>query len=172
MLYVVALPRLAPGAAAHLETLRHRYDAAAAALLPAHVTLVFGVPAAHEPELRRTLARLAQGEPCLELTLERLTLRETPGGQLLYLAAGQGAGRLRDWYELLHGGVMAAARRRDLEIEPHVTLATFRLGADATEALVEARALALPVTARIEALTLLRRDPVGLARLGAWRLGA
>lgn len=170
MLFVVALPRLPSTAAARLEALRRRHDAAGAALLPAHLTLVFGVPVAHELELRDRLASLAQSEPCLELTLDRLALHVTPGGRLLYLAVGQGAGRLRDWYEMLHEGAMAAARRRDLEIEPHITLAALGSGSDAAGAQGEASALALPLPARIEALSLLRREADRLERLGAWRL--
>jgi 2'-5' RNA ligase len=150
-----------PAAEALVGRWRARYDRAAAAGVPAHVTVCF--PFVEDPD-EDALADIAAATGSFDLTLTRARTFEGP---VLYLAP-EPAEPLRELtrrvctafnvlpYAGAHGGVEDAV--------PHLTVAERPDDLDAVRADVER---GLPVTTRVEALTLLR----GRFEPGGWRVG-
>lgn len=160
MLYVVAWPVLGEADDTALRRLRAQYHPEEAALIGPHFTLVFGVAAEREGPLRAALQGVTQRP--FWFMIERIVRSDF----YLYAQPSDGAAELTELHEALGSG---PARE---PFEPHITLGRFR---DAAEAEQVARIVGrqnLPMTGRIEELSLLRRTGGTLETLASIRLGA
>lgn len=143
-LYVIALPRLAPADAEAIEALRRRWDPQAA-LLPAHVTLVFARPDDEAATLIERVRSVAAATAAFDLELAGTAVVESgpPPSFYRYLLPRRGGAALQTLHRALN-------ERPFPDFAPHVTLGRFasRGQADAGAAAAERLAMA----GRIEAL--------------------
>ena len=103
-----------------IESFRQRHDPAAA-LIPAHVSLVFPFPTAHsrlqvETHVRRVVSRW----PVIPVTFRRVRMY---ANEFLFLMASRGAASITALHDKLYTRSLAQHLRRDLPYEPHITLA-------------------------------------------------
>lgn len=160
MLYVVAWPVLGEADDTALRRLRAQYYPDEAALIGPHFTLVFGVAAEREGELRTALQDITQRP--FWFMIERIARSDL----YLYAEPSDGAAELSALHEALN-----PVPGRD-PFEPHITLGLFRSAAEAEQVARIVGRQNLPMTGRIEELALLRRTGDTLETLASLRLGA
>jgi 2'-5' RNA ligase len=103
-----------------IEAFRARHDPAAA-LIGAHLSLVFPFPTAHsqlqvETHVRRVVSRW----PPIPVAFRGARLY---ANEFLFLMASRGAASVRELHDRLYTRSLAPHLRRDLPYEPHITLA-------------------------------------------------
>ncbi len=160
MLHVVAWPVLGEADDAALRRLRAQYHPQEADLIGPHFTLVFGAAAEREQELRTMLRGITQ-RPFWFL-IERIVRADL----YLYAEPSDGAAELA----ALHEELNPVPGREPFE--PHITLGRFRSPAEAEQVARIVGRQNLPMTGRVEALSLLRRTGDTLDTLATTRLGA
>ena len=160
MLFVLAYPELAPAAAAAIAAFRRRHEPERAALVAAHVTLVFGVEAVPVDALAEHAAAIVATEPAFAFSLDATELYAgaEAAEAKLFLRAGRGDDRFRRLHARLHAGILAPHLRSDLPFAPHMTIATARPPATLDAALAEAGRLELPIQGEVRALTIAALD--------------
>jgi 2'-5' RNA ligase len=159
MLYVVAWPLLAEADDTALRRLRAQYHPKEADMIGPHFTLVFGVKADREAELRAALENVRRRP--FWFMIDRIARHD------LYLFAqpSDGAAELTELYEALNpasGGE---------PFEPHITLGVFGTALDAEQVARIVERQHLPIRGRVEELALLRRDGDRLDTLATVVLG-
>ena len=102
-----------------VEAFRRRHDPAAA-LIPAHVSLVFPFPTALsrlqvETHVRRVVSRW----PPIPATFRRV---RTEANEFIFLMASRGAASIKGLHDRLYTRSLQPHLRRDLPYEPHITL--------------------------------------------------
>jgi len=153
VLFVVAWPTLSEADDTALRRLRAQYHPREAGMIGPHFTLVFGVAAERESELRDALERL-QRRPFWFVLDRVVRFDQTPPSRAAYLFAvpGDGAAELIELYEMLNPAP------GDQAFEPHITLGLFERAADAEQVARIVERQHLPMHGRVEALSLVRRD--------------
>ena len=103
-----------------IEAFRARHDPMAA-LIPAHVSLVFPFPTAlSRLQVSTHVQRVVSRWPPVPTTFRRV---RTEANEFLFLMAARGAASIKGLHERLYTRSLAHHRRRDLPYEPHITLA-------------------------------------------------
>jgi 2'-5' RNA ligase len=105
-----------------IEAFRARHDPMAA-LVPAHLTLVFAFPTALtrlqiETHVRRVVSRW----PPIPVTFRNT---RTEANEFLFLMAARGAASIKGLHDKLYTRSLAHHLRRDFSYEPHITLARY-----------------------------------------------
>jgi 2'-5' RNA ligase len=118
-----------------IEAFRARHDPTAA-LVPAHLTLVFPFPTAlSQLQIETHVRRVASLWPPVPITLRRT---RTEANEFLFLMVSRGAASIKGLHDRLYTRSLAPHLRRELAYEPHITLARYaefdRLEAAAAEA--------------------------------------
>lgn len=121
-----------------IEAFRRRHDPAAA-LIPAHLWLVFPFPTAHsrlqvETHVRRVVSRW----PVVPITFRRVRMH---ANEFVFLMASRGAASITALHDKLYTRSLAPHLRRDLPYEPHITIARYAEPARLEAAFEEARDL-------------------------------
>ena len=103
-----------------VEAFRARHDPAAA-LIAAHLSLVFPFPTAHsrlqvETHVRRVVSRW----PPIPVAFRRVRMH---ANEFLFLMAARGAASIAALHDKLYTRSFAPHLRRDLPYEPHITIA-------------------------------------------------
>ena len=103
-----------------IEDFRQRHDPAAA-LIPAHLSLVFPFPTAHsrlqvETHVRRVVSRW----PVIPVTFRRVRMH---ANEFVFLMASRGAASIAALHDKLYTRSFAPHLRRDLPYEAHITIA-------------------------------------------------
>ena len=103
-----------------IEAFRRRHDAAAA-LIPAHLSLVFPFPTAHsrlqvETHVRRVVSRW----PVIPVAFGHVRMH---ANEFVFLMASRGAASITALHDRLYTRSFAPHLRRDLPYEPHITIA-------------------------------------------------
>ena len=160
MLYVVAWPVLGEADDTALRRLRAQYHPQEADLIGPHFTLVFGAAAEREEELRTTLQGVSQRP--FWFMIERIVRSDL----YLYAEPSDGAAALQALHETLNPAPGSEP------FEPHITLGRFGSAAEAEQVARIVGRQNLPMTGRIEELTLLRRTGDTLETVAGIRLGA
>ncbi|MFN4016707.1 MAG: 2'-5' RNA ligase family protein [Reyranella sp.] len=160
MLYVVAWPVLGEADDTALRRLRAQYHPQEADLIGPHFTLVFGVAAEREAELRAALHSVAQRP--FWFMIERIVRSDL----YLYAEPSDGAAELSTLHDVLNPFPGSEP------FEPHITLGRFRSAAEAEQVARIVGRQNLPMTGRVEELALLRRTGDGLEAVASARLGA
>ncbi|HEX4886014.1 MAG TPA: 2'-5' RNA ligase family protein [Casimicrobiaceae bacterium] len=128
---VVAFPAGLPDA---VEAFRRTHDPQAA-VLPAHVTLVFPFASSLTGvQVAAHVARVAAGWPALPITLRGI---DAYAGQWVHARVTRGREAIVELHARLYRGALAAFLRREFEYEPHVTLGR-ATDAAACESMVDA----------------------------------
>jgi 2'-5' RNA ligase len=142
-----------------VETFRRRHDPAAA-LIPAHVSLVFPFASAHsrlqiETHVRKVLSRW----PPIPVTFRRVRIE---ANEFVFLMASRGAASIVALHDRLYTRSLAPHLRRDMPYEPHITLARYS-GWPELEAAAEEAERLFPgeFTDTLREATLLRVEPDG-----------
>ncbi|MGR3492789.1 MAG: 2'-5' RNA ligase family protein, partial [Shimia sp.] len=126
-------------------------------LVPPHLTLVFGVNAAHLPAVEALAVRAARDVPafCVAFTGHVVEADPFEGAYKLFLTCGAGADRVMRLHHQLYDGPHRHALSADYPYRPHMTIATNRSRA-AIESAAAELPVSLPATARIGALSVVR----------------
>jgi 2'-5' RNA ligase len=105
-----------------VEAFRARHDPAAA-LIAAHLSLVFPFPSAHSQlQLETHVRRIASRFPPVAVTFRRVRLH---ANEFLFLMAARGAAAVTELHDRLYTRSFAPHLRRDIAYEPHITLARY-----------------------------------------------
>lgn len=170
---MLAYPVLQGAAGARIEAFRRRHEPARAALVAAHVTLVFGVDGIDGTALADHAAACAAASAPIDLQLDRMQDFADPGGDgfKLFLMVGQGREQLAALHLALYGGALAARHRADLPFEPHVTIASCTDRQARDRARGECAILTLPLAGRIDAIEVASLERDSLRRIALVPLG-
>jgi len=160
MLYVVAWPVLGEADDTALRRLRAQYHPQEADLIGPHFTLVFGAVAEREEELRTTLQGVTQRP--FWFMIDRIVRSDL----YLYAEPSDGAAALQALHETLTPAPGSEP------FDPHITPGRFGSAAEAEQVARIVGRQNLPMTGRIEELTLLRRTGDTLETVAGIRLGA
>ena len=113
-----------------IEAFRREHDPAAA-LIPAHLSLVFPFPTAHTRlQVETHVQRVVSRWPPIPVTFRRVRIH---ANEFLFLMAARGAASVTALHDKLYTRSFQTHLRRDLPYEPHITLARYA-GLDRLEA--------------------------------------
>jgi len=105
-----------------VEAFRRRHDPAAA-LIAAHLSLVFPFPTAHSQlQLETHVRRVVSRWPPIPVTFRRARMH---ANEFLFLMAARGAASVTALHDKLYTRSFAPHLRRDMPYEPHITLARY-----------------------------------------------
>jgi 2'-5' RNA ligase len=105
-----------------IEAFRRKHDPAAA-LIPAHMTLVFPFPTAHSRlQVETHVQRVVSQWPPIPVTFRRARMH---ANEFLFLMAARGAASITALHDKLYTRSFQPHLRRDLQYEPHITLARY-----------------------------------------------
>lgn len=103
-----------------IEALRERHDPMAA-LIPAHLSLVFPFPTAlSRLQVETHVRRVAARWPPIPVAFRGVRLH---ANEFVFLMAGRGAASIAGLHDRLYTRSLQPHLRRDLPYEPHITLA-------------------------------------------------
>lgn len=155
VLYTVAFPSLDDHDATLIEALRVRHDAAGAARIAAHFTLVFGHAADDAAAHLAHVREVAAGMPPFDFACPRVLADEELGRPTCYVAFGVGDGHdhFQALHAALHEGPHGAPRLADVAFTPHLTLAAHLAPRDALSLAEALNARRVSTAGRIEALS-------------------
>jgi 2'-5' RNA ligase len=118
-----------------IEAFRRRHDPMAA-LIPAHLSLVFPFPTAHTRlQVETHVQRVASRWPPVAVTFRRVRMH---ANEFVFLMAARGAASITALHDQLYTRSLAPHLRRDMPYEPHITLARHADFARLEAALAEA----------------------------------
>src|SRR5258708_7959909 len=105
-----------------IEAFRARHDPMAG-IIAAHLSLVFPFPTAHsrlqvETHMRQVVSRW----PPIPVTFRKVALH---ANEFLFLMASRGAASIAGLHDRLYTRSLQPHLRRDLALEPHITLARY-----------------------------------------------
>jgi 2'-5' RNA ligase len=103
-----------------IEAYRRRHDPMAA-LMPAHLSLVFPFPTAHSRlQVETHVQRVVSRWPPVPVSFRAVRLH---ANEFVFLMASRGAASIAQLHDQLYTRSFAPHLRRDLPYEPHITLA-------------------------------------------------
>ena len=144
-----------------IEAIRRKHDAAKAAMIAAHVTLVFPTGLLPEAAMLDHLRHRLRGVAPIDIDLS--TAVPVPDDQTsdhcVFLLPGRGREALEALHDRLYSGPLTPALRPDLPYHPHVTVARLRDAATAASVAGEIRRQGRVVRGCLAAMTLLRCFP-------------
>lgn len=118
-----------------IEAFRQRHDPAAA-LIPAHLSLVFPFPTAHTRlQVETHVQRVVSRWPPVAVTFHRVRMH---ANEFVFLMAARGAASVTALHDKLYTRSLQPHLRRDIPYEPHITLARHADFARLEAALAEA----------------------------------
>jgi len=108
---------------ARIEAIRRRHDPHHA-LIPAHVTLVFGFDAPDAEAAAAHAEAIAAGQGAIALRLSAyLAVRDASDRQShVFLVPDQGRAEIEELHDRLYSGPLAGQLRQDIPFIPHVTV--------------------------------------------------
>lgn len=144
-----------------IEAIRREHDTAKAAMIAAHVTLVFPTGLVREPVMLDHLRHRLHGVAPIDVDLSAVAPMpdDQTSDHYVFLLPGPGREVLTALHDRLYSGPLAPALRRDLPYHPHVTVGRLRDAATAASVAGEIRRQGRIVRGRIVAMTLLRCCP-------------
>jgi 2'-5' RNA ligase len=105
-----------------IEAFRREHDPAAA-LIAAHLSLVFPFPTAHTRlQVETHVQRVVSRWPPIPVTFRRVRMH---ANEFLFLMASRGAASVSALHDKLYTRSFAPHLRRDIPYEPHITLARY-----------------------------------------------
>jgi 2'-5' RNA ligase len=105
-----------------IEAFRARHDPMAA-LIPAHLTLVFPFPTSlTRLQVETHVRRVASRFPVVPVSFKSV---RPCASEFLFLMAARGAAAVTELHDRLYTRSLAPHLRRDLEYQPHITLARY-----------------------------------------------
>lgn len=126
MLYVLAHPEFEPPTAEKLEQFRFEHEPDRARLVPAHVTLVFGLRMARAAEIAALCTTVAGSASELSITFVASEVAHDPFEKAykLFLMVGPGKDALAELHHRLYAGAHRAELDSSSPYRPHMTIAT------------------------------------------------
>ena len=154
VLYVLSVPTWETGVGERIEAFRGMYEPERAALVPAHITLVFGVHGISADDLIAHVAEVARRIASFRVTFSAAEIYEDiiDGGYKLFLMIDAGADMLSRLHEAMYAGPLRSERKADIRYRPHMTIATAETVQGVQIALADVPALGLPLSATVEDL--------------------
>lgn len=172
MIYVLAYPEFEPSVADSINRFRSAREPERAKLVPAHVTLVFGLRNVHPQEFFKLCESVAKRASDVTVTFTASEIAYDPyeNAYKLFLLSSTGSRALSALHQQLYEGPHRAELDTSIPYRPHMTIATDR---DRTvlERLDVGAAGSYPITGKITALNVVEHIDTGLHRLGVIPLG-
>ncbi len=159
MIYVLACPEFAPDAAARIDAFRAVHEPVRAALVPPHVTLVFGVGVGHLEDLAALAETVSRRTKPFQIEFDACEIAFDPfeKAHKLFALCGAGSETVTDLHRQLYDGPHRASLSPEHPFKPHMTLATQDMRAR-IERIDLSTLGALPIRAALKALTLVRLE--------------
>ncbi|WP_395675128.1 2'-5' RNA ligase family protein [Inquilinus sp.] len=139
-----------------IEAIRQQHDTAKAAMIAAHVTLVFPTGLLAEPVMLDHLRDCLRGTAPIDIDLSAVAPAADASDHYVFLLPGRGSETLTALHDRLYSGPLAPALRPDPPYQPHVTVARLRDAATAASVADVIRRQGRVVRGRVVAMTLLR----------------
>lgn len=157
MIYVLAYPSFAPSCAQQIAEFRARHEPLRAALVPPHITLVFGVAEAYLPGIADLVEIATQHRCALSVSFDSYVIEFDPFEKKhkIFLLCGAGREDLTSLHTQLYDGPHRACLSTAHPFQPHMTVASYDRREDAERVDVR-HAIKLPIRAQIEALRIVR----------------
>jgi 2'-5' RNA ligase len=172
MLYVLSYPVLGNGDAASIEAYRQVHEPARAALIRAHITVVFGVRSITAHDLSSRVAAVAREQAPFEVSFDHVEQVVSPGNvHNIFLLASEGAMALKAMHRELYAGTLSSELLPDLPFRAHMTVATAASADPIQAAMKDLPRIALPVRGMINALNVVSLDQGVLRDAGLFYLG-
>lgn len=123
-LLIIAPLEAARGDLSRIEAIRRRHDPHHA-IIPAHLTLVFGFDAPDAETAAAHVAAIAASQGAIALRLSAYLAVRDVSDHLshVFLVPDQGRLEIEDLHDRLYSGPLAGQLRRDIPFIPHVTVA-------------------------------------------------
>ena len=171
MLYVLSYPVLARADHERIEAYRRAYEPERARLVPAHVTLVFGVRSIETRELASQVAALAWKKSAFEVIFDRAEQTKSPGGvHNVFLLACEGALALETMHQELYAGPLGSELLPGIPFRAHMTVATAASADLIQPAMKDVPKLGLPIRGLINALNIVSLENGILTDAGTFQL--
>jgi 2'-5' RNA ligase len=165
MFYVLCYPRLAGADASAIEAFRAKHEPARAAMVRAHITLVFGVRHIEPAQLVKLAAGIAATTAPFDIAIDGMEVEaHEHGDHNLMLKVGAGREKLIALNKAFYAGALAPERGA-IEFVPHITVASNRDLKTVITAAPEAKRLTT-VKGRVEALDVATLNGATLTSLG------
>ena len=172
MIYVLAYPEFEPGLAESINRFRTAREPERAKLVPAHITLVFGLRKAQSQKFLIFCEDVAKHalELSVELTASEIVYDPYEKTHKLFLLSSTGSRALTALHKQLYNGPHRAELNLDISYRPHMTVATHE---DRTiiEQLDVGTIGTLPLCGTISALQVVKHMDNRLHRLRTIKLG-
>lgn len=172
MIYVLAYPEFEPGVAESINRFRTAHEPERAKLVPAHITLVFGLRKAQPCEILVFCEDVARhvSELSVEFATSEIVYDPFERAHKLFLLSSNGTRALTALHKELYSGPHRAELNLDIPYRPHMTIATHE---DRTiiEQLDVGAIGALPISGKISALQVVEHIDNRLHRLRTIQLG-
>ncbi len=170
-LLVVAYPALSAADRARIEQVRALNHPRASAI-NAHFTLVFPTTLLSVDAFSNEVAERSRGiEPISFILRCAIPFPDTEAGATdVFLVPDEGFAALARLAERLYSGILAPARRHDIPMIPHLTVARFGNPHDAAALADELNATDLAIQGRVSAIDLVERGPQVVKSVGRFAL--
>lgn len=174
MLYVLSFPTWAVDVGERIYAFRRAYEPARAAIVPAHVTLVFGARAINQDELAVHAAEVARRTPPFRVSFSAAEVYEDriSCGYKLFLMTDDGTHTLTTLHQALYVDRLRSELRTDICYRPHMTIAAADSFEDIKIALANVPSLGLPLSGTIESLRVCAMRQHGLETIATLALAA
>lgn len=159
MIYVLAYPEFDPYTARRINRFRTAHEPERAALVPPHVTLVFGLRNADAKAVIALCEKVARATSELRIDFADSKIVYDPyeKNNKIFLVCGNGKDSLKDWHNQLYDGPHRIELNSDISYEPHMTVATHD-DRSVLENLDLAEIGTLPLVGTIRALQVVKLD--------------
>lgn len=126
MIYVVVYPEFGPETRARIDRFRQRYEPRRARLIPPHLTLVFGLPAANPSAFIEFCRETVLTRHAIQIALDDANIVHDPteATYKLCLSCREGRSELIDLHTTLNPVRPGDERRPNIVFDPHMTIAT------------------------------------------------
>jgi 2'-5' RNA ligase len=174
VLYVLSVPTWAPEVGERIEAFRRAYEPARAAIVPAHITLVFGVRAISQEALTAHVAEITRRTAPFRVSFSTAVIHEDSigGGYKLFLMTDEGAHALSTLHQAMYAGCLRPELRTDICYRPHMTIATADSAEGIRMALANVPRLGLPLSGAVEDLRVCAKRQHGIETIATLALAA
>ena len=174
VLYVLSVPTWPVDVGERIYAFRRAYEPARAAIVPAHVTLVFGARAISQAELTAHVAEVARRTAPFRVSFSAAEIHEDSisGGYKLFLLTDDGAHTLSTLHQALYVGGLRSELRTDICYRPHMTIATADSAEGIQMALANVPSLGLPLSGTVKNLRVCATRQHGIETIATLALAA
>ncbi|WP_224824639.1 2'-5' RNA ligase family protein [Cognatishimia sp. MH4019] len=132
MIYVLGYPVFEPSCGRRIAKFRAKHERRRAELVPAHITLVFGVPEQHLETIAELVDKSSSRFQEFKVSFNKYVVEFDPFEEKhkIFLLCRTGSDKARALHEQLYDGSHRSALSSEHPFRPHMTVATYETRAD------------------------------------------